>query len=152
MSQLDLSEKDAINHIKRVDQERVKWTKFLYGKDWRSPKLYDIVFNLGHTDLDFVCEMVIHAVKQPIFQTTPQSIKAMKDLLLASKLRAAIARMHNIRLDLLNIRADDGTVIIAGKVKHRELMDEILKAANDLPGVKNVENKARVDYHSYRIE
>jgi len=152
MEQLNLSEDDAVKYIKRVDQERVKWTKFLYGKDWRSPELYDIVFNLGQADFDFVCEMIIHAVRQPAFQATSLSSKAMADLLLASKLRAALASMENIRLDLLDIHADNGTVIIGGKVKSQKLMDEILDVANKLEGVDKIENKVRIDYRGYGIE
>jgi cytidylate kinase len=152
MAQFNYSEKEAINYIKQIDRERVKWTKFLYGKDWRSPELYDLVFNLGRTDLDFVCELIAHAVKQPEFQATPKSIKAMNDLLLASKVRAALASMHNIRLDLLEIYADDKKVVISGKVKSQKLLDEILEIANGIPGVDTFENKVRVDYRGYGIE
>jgi cytidylate kinase len=152
MEQFDFSEKEAMKYINKVDRERVKWTKFLYGKDWRSPELYDLVFNLGHSNLNFVCEMIVHAVKQPEFQATAQSIKAMNDLLLASKLRAALAGIHNIRLDLLEIRADDETVEISGRVKSRRLMDDILEIAGGMPEVKHVENKIQIDYHSYRVE
>jgi cytidylate kinase len=151
-SQFDFSEKEAIHYIKEVDKERVKWTKFLYGKDWRSPELYDLVFNLGRTDLNFVCELVICAVKQPEFQATPQSIKAMKDLLLASKLKAALANIQNIRLDLLEICADGKNVVINGRVKSQKLMDNILEVARAMPGVESIENNIQVDYRSYRVE
>jgi cytidylate kinase len=152
MAQFDLSEKEAVKYINKVDKERVKWTRFLYGRDWRSPELYDLVFNLGRSSLDFVCRLVVHAVRQPEFQPTPQSTKAMKDLLLASKLRAALAGIQNIRLDLLDIDADDRKVTIGGRVKSRELMDDILRIAAEMPGVETVENKVQVDYHSYRVE
>ena len=152
MAQFNFSEKEAINYIKEVDKQRVKWTKFLYGKDWRSPELYDLVFNLGRTDLNFVCELVSHAVKQPEFQATPQSIKAMNDLLMASKLRASLASLPNIRLDLLEIRADDGIMELSGRVKSQKLLDEILEVADGMPGVETVDNKVQVDYRSYRVE
>jgi cytidylate kinase len=152
MAQFSLSEKEAINYIKQVDRERVKWTKFLYGKDWRSPELYDLVFNLGRTDLDFICELIVHAVKQPEFQATPQSTIAMNNLLLASKVRGALASIHSVRLDLLEIHAENGTVTISGKVKSPKLLDEILEMADGIPGVDNINNKVRVDYRGYGIE
>jgi len=46
MDRQELSRHDAIKYIEKVDKQRIKWTKFLYGVDWRSPELYDIVFNL----------------------------------------------------------------------------------------------------------
>jgi cytidylate kinase len=152
MTQLNLSEEEAEKYIKSIDSERVKWTKFLYGRDWSSPELYDLVFNLERTDINFVCEMVKHAVAQPEFKATPQSAKAMKDLLTASKLRAALAAIPNIRLEYLDVRADDKTVIISGRAKSQKLMDDIMEIANNMPGLEKVENRIQVDYKSYGVE
>ena len=152
MEQFTFSEKEAIRYISRVDKERVKWTKFLYGKDWRSPELYDVVFNLGHSNLGFVCEMIVHAVEQPEFKSTAQSVKAMNDLLLASKLRAALAGIRNIRLDLLEIRVDDKSVEIRGRVESSKLLDEIMEIATRMPEIDHIENNVQIDYHSYRVE
>jgi len=147
-----ITEKEAEKKIREVDQERIKWSKFLYGQDWRSPELYDIIFNIEHANLDFVCEMVQHAVKQPQFQSSPESRKAMNDLLMASRIRAALARIHQIRLELLEIKADDGNVIIRGRAKSQEMLDSILEVATGVPGVVNVDSQVDLDYHSLRIE
>ncbi len=152
VDQFGFSEAEAIRYIRRVDKERVKWTNFLYGRDWRASDLYDIVFNLEGADLDFVCEMVCHAVRQPQFQATRESNKAMKDLLIASKVRAALARIQGIRLSEIEVSADDGAVFISGRSRSQELLDSIGKIASQVPGVSRVENKAEVDYRSQRIE
>jgi cytidylate kinase len=152
MEQLRLPEKEAIKYIEQVDKERIKWTHFLYGKDWSSPELYDIVFNLGGTDLDFVCDMTAHAVKHPQFQATPESIQAMNNLLTASRVRAALADIQNIRLDRLVIRADGGTVTLQGRVKTQKQLDAVLEAAGMAPDVEAVDNKMEVDYRSYGVE
>jgi cytidylate kinase len=152
MQHYKLPEKEARKKIRQVDQERVKWTKFLYDRDWRSPALYDIVFNLQHTDLEFVCEMVQHAIEQPRFQPTPESKKKLDDLLLSSRVRAALAREQHMRLELLEVRADDGTVSIRGKSMTREMADEIMKIASGVPGVKKLDSGVQVDYRSYGIE
>jgi cytidylate kinase len=152
IKQFEFTEKEAIRYIKQVDKERVKWTKFLYGEDWRSPELYDLVFNLERTDLQFVCTMIIHAISQPEFQTTPESMKAMQDLAMASKLRAALASIPHIRLDLLEIAADDKKIMIAGKVKTQAILDEIVKITDNIPEIENFENKVQVDYRSYGVE
>jgi cytidylate kinase len=41
-----LDEKGAEAYIQRKGQERVSWTRFLYGMEWRDPSLYDLVMNL----------------------------------------------------------------------------------------------------------
>lgn len=150
--QFQFSEKEAARYIDRVDCERVKWTKFLYGRDWRSPELYDIVFNLESIDLEFVCEMVSHAVRQPRFQATAESKKALSDLIISSKVRAALAGIRDIRLERLIIRADDGQVIISGRVKSGGLSKAVEEAASRVEGVKKVENKIEIDYRGYEID
>lgn len=152
MAELSLSKDEAVKYIRSVDSERVKWTKFLYGKDWSSPELYDLIFNLERTDINFVCEMVKYAVSQPEFQTTPESTKAMKDLLDASKLRAGLAEISNIRLEYIDIRADDKAVTISGRVKTQKLMDDIMEIAGKMPEFEKIENNIQVDYKSYGVE
>jgi cytidylate kinase len=150
--QLHLGEQEAVKYIERIDKERHKWAHFLYDKDWRSPELYDIVFNLEHYDIDFVCEMVIHALDLPQFRVTPESADAMNNLLIASRLRAALAGIPKVRLDKLGVEAHGGDVVIRGKVRTQELMDAILEAAEHVPGVEVVQNQVQVDYRSYGVE
>jgi cytidylate kinase len=152
MEQLHLSEKDAVKHIERVDKERVKWTGFLYGKDWESPELYDIVFNLEDAGLDFVCEMCAHAVAQPQFQVTPESARAMKNLLTASKVRAGLARIAYLRLDHLEVTADGEAVTLGGRVTSQEQLDAVLEAARAIREVETVENKIQIDYRSFGVQ
>ena len=152
MEKQNLTEKEAEKYIEQVDKERSKWTKFLYGKDWTSPELYDIVINLENTDLDFACEMIQHAIEQPQFQTTPESIKEMNDLLISSRVKAALAGIPQIHLEHLYIKSNDGDVVIQGKTKSRGISDTILKVASSVPGVAKVDTDVVVDYRSYRIE
>ena len=98
MTEYKLSMSEAKKYINKIDKERIKWTKFLYGEDWSSPELYDIVFHLEHIDLEFVCELLLHAVRQPQLIPTPQSIKAMNDLLISSRVKAALAKIPFIHL------------------------------------------------------
>ncbi|MEJ2721275.1 MAG: cytidylate kinase family protein [bacterium] len=152
MDEFKLSEKDATKYINKVDKQRVKWTKFLYGKDWTSPELYDIVYNLENLDLDFVCEQLEHAVKQPKLQATPESTKAMQDLLIASKVRAALARLPEIRLEHIVVQADGGSVVIRGRTMSESVAEAIPGTALSVPGVQKVENLVEIDYRSYKIE
>jgi cytidylate kinase len=152
MEQFGFSSGDAVKYIRKVDRERVKWTKFLYGRDWRSPALYDIVFNLQRADLQFVCGMVEHAVAQPQFQATPESTRAMQDLLTASRVRAALAGLPNLRLEQIEVRADAGVVVLRGRLKPPQPVDPILERAKAVQGVSTIHNELEVDYRSYEVE
>jgi osmotically-inducible protein OsmY len=114
--------------------------------------LYDLVLNLERTDLGFISEMVIHAVRQPQFQITPQSARDMGDLLLASRVRAALAGIANLRLDRLAVKANGELVTIRGRVRSQELLDEVLATAGQAPGVASVNSELQIDYRSYGVE
>ncbi len=152
MEQLNMTEKEAEKYLEKVDSERIKWTKFLYGKDWRSPDLYDLVFNLERLDLECVCDIVQCAVSLPQFKATPESKKAMYDLLIKSRVRAALARISKIRLEKLEIEADDGKVVISGRTKSEEISKEVSDIISKIPGVVSVENKVELDYRNFQIE
>ncbi len=152
MEQRNLSEKEAVKYIEEVDRQRMRWTKFLYGVDWRSPELYDIVFNLKHADLNFVCDIVECAVQSPCFRTTPESQKAMNDLVIASRVKAALAGLPNIRLEYLIVKADDGTVTITGKVKSKEVAEVIVQTASAVEGVTEVINQTKIDFRYQGID
>jgi cytidylate kinase len=152
MERNNLTEIEAEKFIERVDRERAKWTKFLYAEDWTSPKLYDIVINSTNLSIENSIDALVQLVKSPMFQTTPESQKAMNDLLISSRVRAALARMPLINLGYLDIRADDGKVTINGRSKSQEITDSILSTAEGVTGVKEIKMNVEIDYRSYKIE
>jgi cytidylate kinase len=152
MKRQNLSEKDAVKHIQEIDKQRIKWTKFLYGVDWRSPELYDMIFNIENASLDFVCDMIEKAVKEEEFQTTSASQQALNNLLLSSQVKAALTKVPNVRLGEFDIGADRGTVIITGKLKSEELLQAIMQAAAEVPGVKKVKSEAKMNYRYQGID
>ena len=62
-----------------VDEERVRWTKFVYGLDWSDPRNYNPVTNLGNIAIDTVCTMVAAAVKLPVYVVTEDVGKRLRD-------------------------------------------------------------------------
>jgi cytidylate kinase len=152
MDRQQLSRDDAEKYIEKVDKQRIKWTKFLYGVDWSSPELYDIVFNLETENISFITSMIEHAVEQEAFHTKPESQKAMEDLVLSSSVRAAIAANPDVRDADITVHADAGAVSVFGKVKSQDVVDEIERLAKEVPGVKKVINQVRLDYRYQHIE
>jgi cytidylate kinase len=152
MERNKLSEKEAEKYIDRVDKERTKWTKFLYAEDWTAPKLYDIVINSTNLSIENSIDAIVRLVKSPRFQTTPESKKAMNNLLIYSRVRAALARIHQINLGYLDIRADNGMVSINGRAKSQEIIDSIFNLAGKVRGVTEIKMNVEIDYRSYKIE
>jgi cytidylate kinase len=152
MERQQLLHDEAIKYIEKVDKQRIKWTKFLYGVDWRSPELYDIVFNLETENIHFISSMIQYAVQQEPFKTTPHSQKVMDDLTLGSLVRAAIASDPETRNAEITARADGGTVEILGNAKQKDMIDRMSRIAATVPGVKEVKNKVALNYRYQQVD
>jgi len=107
---------DAQYYIKCADKDRVEWTKFVYGVNWRDPALYDMVLNLDHMTLETACLVISATVKLPDYQVTEGVRKALADFVLACRVKLALAMSALTRNIEFEVRADDGKVEIFGEI------------------------------------
>ncbi len=63
MKYLDYSEREAVDRIKRSDQERHDFMKKLFNADIDDPTKYDLVINSEHIDVEDLLDVVIPAMK-----------------------------------------------------------------------------------------
>jgi len=135
---LKYSRNSAIAHIEKVDEDRRKWTQFLYGVDWGDPSLYDLVFNVEHVSIEEVCRVISSLLTERRFEFTPECQQKMDDLALGSWVRADLA-INSSTSDLeLDVVAHDGAVAIKGKVSTMGQIDEVKRVASATPGVTSV--------------
>ncbi len=136
---LGLKREEIIAYIWKVDQERKKWAKFLYGIDWVDASLYDLVINLEYIELDHAPEIIIHTAKtQKCFDFDARRQQAMDNLARASRVRADIA-LNAPTADLeLEVEADGGEVRIGGKISSINQIGEIERVARQVEGVAEV--------------
>jgi cytidylate kinase len=139
-----LDRREAVRYIERVDTERARWTEFLYGTNWQDPSLYDVVVNLEHADLEGACQAIIALSSRPCFQADDTSRQAMADLLLASRITAALAAAPQTAYAEVEVRAKDGQVEIEGKIADPALANAVIARARDIEGVRNVRYGTRV--------
>ncbi|HUX09722.1 MAG TPA: cytidylate kinase family protein [Terriglobia bacterium] len=116
MERQGLNYGSARDYIRLVDDERVRWTKFVYGLDWRDPQNYDIVLNLGNISISTACAMVAAAVKLPAFATTEETSKRFRDFALECRIKVALAANAKSGVVKFEVRADDGKVEVFGEV------------------------------------
>ena len=140
MQRNGLGRDEAIRYIKKVDDERERWTRFLYHVDWRDPSLYDLVINLDRMSLDSACELVCGATKLEDYRATPEWDTLRNDLVLAAALRARIAVDKATRNSdrEVEITSKAGVVTIGGKVNSLVDAENMEKVIRGEPGVKDV--------------
>ena len=146
MERQGLSAESARDYIRYVDQERIEWTKFVYGVDWRDPKNYDLVINLQRISLEGACAMVAGILKTPAYATTEEVKKKLQDFALACRVKVALvakSKWHSIQFD---VRAEGGKVEVAGQWAPGGVTarmtganeEEIRKVAEAVEGVSEV--------------
>jgi cytidylate kinase len=141
MSQLNLTSRQAEAHIKKVDDERRKWTRFLYGVSWDDPANYDVVLNLEYLGIDGACAAVVRLTELEHFQPTAESRRALESLALQSFVLAALARDERTRDADFRVRAEDGVVTIQGLVKHPNMVEAVREVASGVEGATKIVNQ-----------
>jgi len=132
---LKMSRAEVIDYIQKMDQDRRKWTQYLYGVDWGDPTLYDMVLNLEYVDVSEACEIIAATVRQRCFEFTPESQAVMDELALASRVRANLAinpATSHLELDVV---ARGGRVSIKGRLSNLNELPEIQRVAGATPGL-----------------
>ncbi len=92
----------------RGDEERARWSKQLYGIDTRDPSLYDLVIHMKVLTADDAVDIIQCALAQPYFQTTPESQKAMENLLLAAQVQASLVD----DIPSAKVEVEDGELVV----------------------------------------
>ncbi len=130
------SRDEAQAAIEQVDRMRREWVQWLFGVNWEDPLLYDLVLNLSRMSLDTACELVVQAAARPEYQPTTVSAKALRDLVLQSRVEAALAADGRTREAALTVTADDGLVTIIGQASWPDGVDSVSLVASRVDGVK----------------
>jgi cytidylate kinase len=141
MEREQVSEDEAIRHIEHADRQRQDWTRFLYGKDWLDPHLYDLVINLKTMNLDVAVEIAAAAAQHETFQPTEQSKKVLEDLVIASRVRAALAANEETASLEVGVEANGGVVSLRGRVRPAGLVEQAMRVAREVDGVHEVDRR-----------
>jgi cytidylate kinase len=146
METQNLSYEEAKKAIEKLDEGRIKWTRFLYDVDWRDPSLYDLVINLDAIQIETACELVLCTLDQPDFKQSPETQALIEDFLLASQVKAELATNQRTKGLELEVSADQGVITITGTFetggifhggRHR-MRNILIEVAQNVRGVKKV--------------
>jgi len=135
---LKLDRFEALDYINRMDQDRRKWTQYLYGTDWGDAGNFDVVLNLESMKIAEAASVVSTLARQPCFEFTPACQAAMDDLALASRVRTQLALYESTAHMEVEVAASNGAVRIAGAVSNAWEVEEVRLAAAAVPGVETV--------------
>jgi cytidylate kinase len=133
MRRENISAVEARRILQKDDQERRKWSKHVYGVDAWDPSLYDLLIKIKPITVDGAVDIIKGALKEPIFQTTPEGQKLVDDLSLAARIEAALIE----DIPSIQVEAKDAEVFIYLKrdlCKDLELISRIKSLASKVAG------------------
>jgi len=147
MASQGLSHQAAEQYIKDVDENRIRWTRFMYDVDLRDPQIYDILINLEKMSIPSACDVVVEAAQKPEFEITADVQMQIADFALACRVKVSLATHPASRGLDLEVNASDGNVEIFGEVPQPIMLTHASSRwENELTQiVKTVDGVRRVD-------
>jgi len=135
---LGLSREEAKKYVQKVDEDREKWVRFLYGVDWSDPAHYDLVVHLDQMGLNNAVTAVQAISHLPDFKLTPASTRALKDLYLGSKAHFALSRDPRTSFAGMRVSADDGVVQVTYQPQQSEVVTHVREVLSSIDGIKDI--------------
>jgi cytidylate kinase len=147
MERRRLTRQAAEQYIRSVDDNRIRWTKFMYDVDVRDSRLYDLIVNLEAMTIATACCAVKEILKQPEFEITDSVRARLADFALGCRVKVALATHPASRGLDLQVVADRGVVSIVGEVPQPLMLthassrwqQELTQIAGSVEGVQRVE-------------
>lgn len=137
--QLSMDEGEALAYILKMDQDRMKWTQYLYGVDWGDPALYDLVVSCEFLGIPDACRVVAETAASRCSAETPESQAAMDDVALASRVGANLAIAPPTANLEVEVSAVCGAVRVRSSTPSRGLPADVETIVRKVPGVVDVE-------------
>ena len=132
-----LEQREAAAWIEKLDDERRRWTRSLYGVDPWDPSLYDLLLKIPKYQVDDAVDLICRSVGMKQFETTKASQHAMEDLALACQVKAVLLDHHpNVA-----VSSTYGNVVVycAGDRHARKLRAEIKAVCTSIKGINHIE-------------
>lgn len=146
-----LSRQAAEQYIKDVDENRLRWTRFMYNVDLRDPQLYDIIINLEKMSIPSACKVVVQAAQEPEFEITEEVRRKLADFGLMCRVKVALATHPASRGLDLEVTARNGNIDMIGEVPQPVMLthassrweQELTQIAKGVEGVRRVDLSIR---------
>lgn len=135
------TKEEAQEYIRTVDDDRVRWARFMYAKNIRDPEQYHLCINLGKTSISAACSILANAAAQEDFQPTAESLTAADDLYLSTRCLVALLTNPQTHSIELGATSNDGKICVEGPYLDAPDRELVVATVRDVPGVRAVEYK-----------
>jgi cytidylate kinase len=138
MEKMLCTEAEARDYIKRVDEDRAKWARFMYGKNIADPRLYDLCLNMERVSFSAACSLLEKVVQEREFQPTKESLAAMQNMYISNQVEAALVTHPKTCNYEISAKSEDGKMQLEGPYLDEAERSLVLTIASSIPGVESV--------------
>jgi cytidylate kinase len=129
--------------LRRSDEAQAAIMRRYFNVDWAESSHYDLVLNTERVSVAQCIEEILELVRSAEFTETDASRRALSDVALQSRVRAALRADQRTRSLRVVISASDSVVTLSGVVDDEEQSATAVQAASAVAGVKRLVNDLR---------
>ena len=120
------------------DAERRRWGQQIFGQDPWNAQLYDMILHIGNMKVDQAVAIILHALEQPCFTSTPESRLLLDDRALAARVEASLVKVF----PKVMVDAGKGEVFInvrGSLTDKKNITEKVTRLAEKIDGVKTIQ-------------
>jgi len=133
-----ISRKEAVLFIEKIDDQRRRWAKTLYGIEPWDPCLYDLTLHINWFTVEDAVDTICQASRLKQFQITPESERAIDDLVLTIKIENSLIDIRP-RVD---VHIENKFVYLKPVVplsEESEMVSRMGEIMKTIPGIRGIE-------------
>lgn len=138
MKRLACDEKSAQDYITEADGYRVRWARFMYGRDIRDTMLYDLNLNLGHVTMNAACGILERILKEEDFQAGFESQAQAKRLHLAAQVEVALVIDPRTQSYEISAEVQSDCLRLTGPYLEDSELASVKEVAQRVPGIDKI--------------
>jgi cytidylate kinase len=139
IERLRCNETEAQDYIRRVDEERTQWARFMYGKNIQDPRLYDLCINMEKISFSAVCSLLQRVLQEKEFRPTEESLAKMEEMYVAAQVEGTLATHPNTHAYEIGASFHKGKLQLQGPYLDDPEKSLVLELAGSVGGVQAVE-------------
>ena len=139
MQRLGCDETKARDYIFEADDQRVRWARFMYGRDMRNPLLYDLNLNQERVSVEAACGIFEHIMAAKTFQATTESQNEVERLHLAARVEAALVTDSRTQAFEISASAPNNEIHLTGPYLEETELAAVKEIALAVAGIEAVQ-------------
>lgn len=137
MRRENISAKDARGVLTKDDEERRKWSRYLFGIDTKDSSLYDVVLHIDNLQVDDAVEILTDISQRSCFQTTDETRMMLNDAYLTAKAYSIIYG----KIPAAEVKCTNGIILVEIETSlalEQEFTRKAINLLEKVDGVKEV--------------